>query len=449
MREDFLHFLWRTAAFDLHQLRTTAYEQIEIINFGLHNSNAGPDFNGARLKINGMNWAGHVEIHIRSSDWYAHGHQSDPAYDNVILHVVLEEDRPVYRANGEQIPCLELKGRVPARLINNYWRLMHNEYWIPCQTQLDSVSELVRRQWLDRLLRERLARRSAELEQRLEDGRRDWEEVFYQSIARSLGGKVNADAMEMLARSIPLRVLLRHKHSQLQVEALLFGQSGLLPEDSEEDYPQVLLREYRLLAIKYELRPLPVAVWRYLRLRPANFPTIRIAQLARLIVTSGQLFGKTLAAANTRELENMYNVELSNYWRNHHRFGQESKRSFKRLGISTIHSILINTVAPLLELYGKLRDDESIREQAIDLLNSVPAEKNNLISKWAANGMKAHDAADTQALLELKKYYCDRSRCLECSIGCTLLKRNDGAAPPLTLNEEALLYTYGLNVVKV
>lgn len=441
MREDFLHYLWRTASFDLLQLRTTNDQKIEIINFGTYNAaNAGPDFNGARLRLDGIDWAGHVEIHVRSSDWYAHEHQRDPAYENVILHVVLDEDEPIYRSNGTPIPCLELRGRVPANLINNYWCLLHSEYWIPCQTQLDTVSGLVRRQWMDGLLLERLNRKSKVLEAQLATCQRDWEAVFYQSVARSLGGKVNADAMEMLARSIPLKILLRHKHSQLQLEALLFGQSGLLPEDGNEDYPKVLLREYRLLAKKYQLRALPVAVWRYLRLRPANFPTIRIAQLARLIATSGHLFSKILAASNTRELENMFEVELSNYWRDHYRFGQSSKRTFKRLGMSSIHSILINSAAPLLYLYGRLRDDDRFTIQAVDLLTSLPPEKNKLIDKWADNGIKALNAADTQALLELKHHYCERSGCLQCAIGNALLQQKQVKPPHRTLEEALVLY---------
>lgn len=442
MREEFLHYLWRVAAFDLRDLKTTDGRSIQILHFGTHNTNAGPDFSGARLRIDGMEWAGNVEMHVKASEWYDHQHQDDPAYENVILHVVLEEDQAVYLANGERIPCLDLRGRVPAHLIHNYWRLSHNEYWIPCQTQITSVPPPIRQQWLDQVLLERLGRRSEELEKRLEDCHRDWEELFYRSIARSLGGKVNDDAMEMLARSVPLRILLRHKHSLLQAEALLFGQSGLLPEDPEEDYPKLLRREYQLLRTKYKLRPLPVAVWRYLRLRPANFPTIRIAQLARLLNTTGQLFGKTLAATTTKELENMYAVELSNYWREHFRFGKVVERSSRKLGLSSVRSLLINTVAPMLDLYGRLRDNEHYRQRALQVLTDLPGEQNQLIRKWAANGMKVANAADSQALLELKRYYCDRSRCLECSIGCAVLKRKDGPAPLLSLNEEALLYAY-------
>lgn len=446
MREDFLHYLWRLARFDLRRLTTTEGEPISIQNFGIYNKDAGPDFSAARISISGIEWAGQVEMHLRSSEWYDHRHEEDAAYENVILHVVLEEDRPVYRKNGERIPCLELKGRIPPKLINSYWRLMHNEYWISCQHQLASVSPLVVSNWISRLSVERLERQCQLFKAQLEQCDRDWETVFYRSIARSLGGKVNADAMEVLARSIPLRVLLKHKHSLLQLEALLFGQAGLIPEDSEDEYPQLLKREYTLLAQKYQLKQLPKAIWRYLRLRPANFPTIRIAQLARLINTSGQLFNKALAAANIQELEQMFAVELSNYWREHYLFDKPVQRSRRKLGRSSIHSILINTVIPLLLLYGQLRGDDKYEEKAMRFLNDLPAEKNVILKNWAKLDQKPQNAADSQSLLELHRYYCSRKRCMDCAIGCAILKDGKSNSPVLSVNEETLLYGYGLVV---
>lgn len=440
MREDFIHYLWRLARFDLRELATTTGEAITIQNFGLHNVNAGPDFSSAKVKIAGIHWIGNVEMHLKSSDWYAHKHQEDPAYNNVILHVVLEEDRPVFRPNGERIPCLELRGRIPAGLAQTYWRLLHNESWIPCQNQLNQVPAITRDLWLDRLAANRLDQRGTEMEERLNATNRDWEELFYQSLARSLGGKINSDAMDMLARSLPLRVILKHKHSQLQLEALLFGQAGLIPTELEETYTKQLAREYSLLATKYQLTALPATVWRYLRLRPANFPEVRIAQLARLLSVTGQLFGKTLAATNVSELENMYEVTLSNYWQTHYRFGKESKRSVKRLGKESVRSILVNTVAPAYYLYGKLRDNMGFQTKALELLEGLPAEKNLILTKWDSLGIKALDAKQSQALLELKKNYCNRKKCLECSIGCAILRTNGHQPPVLTVNEEAVVY---------
>ena len=444
MREDFIHFLWRQARFDLRNLRTTTGQRLSIQDFGAHNKDAGPDFNGGQLRLDGLQWAGNIEMHVKASEWYAHKHDQDAAYDNVILHVVLEEDRPVYHRSGRRIPCLELKGRIPAGILNSYWRLQHNEYWVPCQHQLHLVGESTRKEMLQAVLRERLALRAAAFGERLVSTHKDWEEVFYQLLARALGGRVNADAMDMLARSVPLRVLLKHKHSLLQLEALLFGQSGLLPDpqEGEEAYVTLLRREYALLRVKHHLRPLPAAAWRYLRLRPNNFPTVRIAQLAAMLHRTGQLFGKTLAAANARELVNMFEVKLSNYWRSHYRFGKEGKPGERRLGRTSIQSILINTVAPALLAYGESRLDERYQKRAGSLLEELPAEDNQIIRQWRKLGFSAQNAADTQALLQLKKDYCSRSRCLECTIGCHLLSRpyDSDEGPLLSVNEEAAVY---------
>jgi hypothetical protein len=445
MREDFIHFIWRQVRFDLRDLTTTTGETISIQNFGQHNTNAGPDFSGGQVRIAGLQWAGNIEMHVDASDWYAHGHETDPAYDNVILHVVYEEDRPVFRANGDRIPCLELKSRIAKDIIKTYWRLQNNEDWIPCNNLLHQVDEPSRREWLGQLGRQRLSSRARRFSMRMENTHRDWEEAFYQSLARALGGRVNAEAMDMLARSVPLRTLLKHKHSLLQLEALLFGQSALIPEaeDGENPYLTLLRREYQLLRVKHNLRPLPIAAWKYLRLRPNNFPTIRIAQLAAMLHRTGQLFGKALAAADAKELQNMFEVKLSNYWRTHYRFGKEGKTGERRLGVSTIRSILINTIAPALTAYADQRSDDRFRERALEILRSLPAEDNAVLRKWSGLGYTAENAADSQALLELKTNYCAASRCTDCAIGCQLLSQPYNAeeeGPLLTLNEEARVY---------
>ena len=444
MREDFIHYLWRQARFDLRDLRTTTGQSLSIQDFGTHNTNAGPDFSGGQVRVDGMQWAGNIEMHVKASQWYDHRHQHDPAYDNVVLHVVYEEDRPVYRNNGERIPCLELQGRVPAGLLKRYWRLIHNENWIACQNSLQRIDHATRRNWLDKLITDRLQKRSAQFTERMETTTRDWEEAFYQLLARALGGRVNAEAMDTLARSVPLRVLLKHKHSLLQLEALLFGQSALLPEPDKEEEPYVTLlrREYELLRVKHSLRPLPVTAWRYLRLRPNNFPTVRIAQLAAMLHRTGQLFGKSLAAADVRELRNMYEVKLSNYWRTHYRFGKAVAASERRLGDATIKSILINTVAPAMIAYGVLRGDERYRDRAFSLLRSLPPESNVILRRWKKLGWEAETAADSQALLELKKNYCEPVRCTDCAVGCQVLNRpyDQGGDPVLSLNEEAQVY---------
>ncbi len=443
MKEEFLHYLWRLARFDLRDLRTTGGEPLTIQQFGTHNTDAGPDFDDARLRIGALQWAGKVELHVYSSEWYAHRHEEDPAYDGVILHVVLEEDRPVYRRDGTRIPCLELKGRIPGGIRNRYWRLLHNEYWVPCQTQLQHVAPPIRNLFLQRVLAERLTRRAEDFTARLDASGRDWEDAFYRSLARSLGGTVNGEAMELLASALPLRILLKHKHSLLQLEALLFGQSGLLPEEvAEEDaYLKRLRREYALLRVKHRLRPLPATAWRFLRMRPNNFPTLRIAQLAGLYHRSGQLFGKALAAADVRELHHMFNVRLSGYWRDHYRFGPAGDPHAHRLGEVAIQSILINAVAPAYFTYGKLRGDARYHDRALELLESLPAERNAVIGRWRKLDWTARSAAESQALLELKKYYCDPTRCTACAVGCAILNRRGGDdAPLLTLQEETFAY---------
>lgn len=445
MKEDFLHYLWRLARFDLRDLVTTEGEALTIQHFGHHNTDAGPDFDEARVRIGGLQWAGKVEMHVKSSEWYDHGHEQDPAYDGVILHVVLDEDQIVYRRDGSRIPCLELNGRIPAGVRGTYWRLMHNESWVPCQDRVLEVAAPVRTIWLQRVLAERLNRKMADFSIRLENCQRDWEEAFYRSLARAMGGKVNAQAMEMLASSLPLRIVLRHKHSLLQLEALLFGQSGLLPEESSEEDPYVtrLKREYALLRVKYDLRPIPVTAWRFLRMRPNNFPTVRIAQLACLYFRSGQLFGKSLAAADEKELSNMYNIGLSNYWRNHYRFGAKVDRpGERRMGTQMVQSILINAVAPAYFTYATLRGEDRYRDRALALLEALPPENNAVIRKWHKLGWTASSAAESQALLELKKEYCEPTRCTSCGVGCTLLNRGDGELPQLTIHEKP--FAYGL-----
>lgn len=445
MREDFLHYLWRFGRFDFHDLKTTEGTQVVIHGFGEHNKlNAGPDFEGARLRIGKMDWAGQVEIHIKSSDWFAHGHQSDSAYDNVILHVVFEEDEPAIDSRGRRVPCIELANRIPAGIIRNYWRLMNNEYWVPCQNQIGQTGEIHLRAWLDRLVIERLEKRASDIQDRLLANRNDWEATFYERLARSLGGRINDDAMEMLARSLPLKIVLKHKCSLLQLEALYFGQSGLLQmADTEDAYVAKLRAEYNLLSHKYRLKPLSSTVWRYLRLRPNNFPSLRIAQLATLIYQSGQLFSKVLVAANAKELEHTFEVSVSHYWRNHYRFGKVSKNSIKRLGTDTLRSIFINAIAPIYLLYGQRQGEDRYLEKAIRLLEELPPEKNTQIRQWKKLGLKPETAADSQALLQLKQAYCDKSRCLECAVGCRILSRPEPAFHPhLSLNEEAFLYQF-------
>ncbi len=432
MREDFLHYIWRLQQYDRQALQTTEGEPIEIIDSGLYNLHDGPDFSLARIRIGGQLWVGNVEIHVQAADWYAHQHSDNPAYANVILHVVLAEDRIVYRPDGARIACLELKRRIPPRLLATYRQLLHNEYWIACQHHFYQTADVTRSLWLDRLLVERLQRRIDGLTTQLTNNGMDWEETFYQALTRAMGTKTNADNFALLAQRLPLRILLRHKHSLLQMEALLFGQAGLLDRDFADAYPQLLQREFKVLRAKYQLVPLSATGWKFMRLRPANFPTIRLAQLATLLFRTGHLFSKMLAAQDTRELKNMFEVELSNYWRTHYVFDKEAEVKTRRLGEQTIHLLLINTIAPFLFFYGRHRSEAQYQDKALALLEDLPAEQNNIIARWRKLGLAAETAYQSQALLELKNNYCTAKRCTECALGHSILSH-------FAKNEKAIL----------
>ena len=425
MRESFLHFLWRWRRFDARDLATTEGLPIDISHPGEWNIHAGPDFFNARLRIGDTRWAGNVEMHLRASEWLAHGHSGDPAYDNVVLHVVWEEDTPILRAGGERIPCLTLKDRTPSGLLEAYQRLEQERSWVPCQPSIGKAPEIVRLNWLDRLAVERLEQKNAAIEEALRATGNHWEEAFYRSLARTFGLKVNAEPFEALARSLPLLTLARHKNDPAQLEALLFGQAGLLDEPCEEEYPQMLAREYRFLKHKYGLASLPASQWKFLRLRPANFPTIRLAQFAALVHRSAHLLSCVLDARNIRELEHLFSATPGEYWNTHYRFGHPSARREKVPGRDFIRLLIINTVVPFLFHYGKVKSQEQYQKRALALLEELPAERNSMIDNWQAMGIKARNAAHSQALIQLKTMYCTPRRCLECAIGTALLKQEN------------------------
>ncbi len=422
MKEDLLHYVWRLQRFDTAELQTTEGQPIRIQMIGEHNHHSGPDFTNARIEIGKTLWAGNVEMHLKASDWSSHQHQSDPAYDNVILHVVLDEDEKINRQNGSRIPCLELKKRISSKISKIYQKFLHNEYWISCQHHFYEVGHMTKVLWLDRLLVERLECKTIVIEKLLKEKTNNWESTFYQILAKNFGVKVNAEPFERLARTLPLSILGKHKNDLFQIEALLFGQSGLLNDDFEDEYPNRLKKEYQFLQKKYQLTPIEKTNWRFLRMRPANFPTIRIAQFAQLIFQSTHLFSKVLAAKNVKEIQNMFELKLSNYWQTHYVFDKESVKRNKSLGRNAIHLFIINTITPFLFLYGKWKDEEDYKDRAFQLLEEVPAEKNSIISKWEELGMLPKSAYETQALLQLKNEYCSKKRCLECSIGCGILK---------------------------
>ena len=422
MKENFLHFLWRWRRFDGQHLTTTEGHALEILHPGDPNEHAGPDFFNARLRIADTQWAGNVEMHLSASEWMAHGHSRDPAYDNVVLHVVWQEDAAIYRADGERIPCLELKGRVPPRLLDIYQRLEHERAWIPCQSFFAQTPGIVRLNWLDRLLVERLEQKTAALAGQLATTADHWEESFYRTLAHSFGLKVNAEPFEALARSLPLATLAKHKNNLMQLEALLFGQAGWLETPFQEPYPLALAKEYRHLQHKYGLEPLSASQWKFARLRPANFPTVRLAQFAALVYGSAHLFSKIVETEDLRAFEHLFDVTPSDYWTNHFQFDKPSIKRFKRPGRDFVYGLLINTIVPCLFHYGKTQGRPDLQQRALRLLEEVPPETNNILDGWAKLGVAPQNAYQSQALIHLKTRYCDAKRCLECGIGNAVLK---------------------------
>ncbi len=423
IREDFLHYLWRTKAFNFDDLTTFDGIPIQIIDFGEYNTDAGPDFLNARIQIGSTLWAGNVEMHVKASEWLKHKHQEDRAYDNVILHVVFENDEIICRKNGEAITTLELRKRIPPNLSSQYLRLLNSETWIPCQYHFLGISDITKSLWIDRLLVDRLEGKMMDLSKALTDNGQHWEMTFYHRLARNFGSKINSEPFELLAQKTPLLTLAKHKNSLFQIEALLFGQAGFLQEDYVDDYPKELKKEYLFLQKKYNLTPLLPVIWRFMRLRPANFPTVRLAQFAALIHHSTHLFSKVLEAGTLETTQQLFkDIEVSEYWQSHYKFDKASKPQLKKLGQSTIDLFTMNTVVPFLFFYGREKGLKEYENRALLFLEQLAPESNHIIDKWQELKFKPKNAYQTQALLELKRNYCDEKRCLQCAIGNQILK---------------------------
>ena len=419
MKESILHYVWQYKLFP-PTLTTIDGESVEVIDVGRLNTDAGPDFFNAKLKIAETLWAGNVEFHSLSSDWKRHRHLDDKAYNNVILHVVEKADAEVFRTNGEKIPQVELK--VPENVRKNYEELLAGKTWIACEKSIHRVENFKISAWKNTLLTERLEQKTEAIFRLLEQTENHWEEAFYISLARSFGFGVNSQPFELTAKSLPLSVLAKHKDDLFQLEALLFGQAGLLGKATDDDYSQRLQKEYAFLQAKYHLKPIEASQWKLLRLRPDNFPHVRLAQFAGLIHTSSKLFSKIVEQSSVDELRNLFRCEVSEYWQKHYLFGTESRVSKKHIGSSSIDVLLINTVIPFLFAYGRKKNDETLTEKSIGLLENIPAENNAIVKKWKELGVTAENAFHTQALLQLKKNYCDEKKCLRCRVGHQVLR---------------------------
>jgi hypothetical protein len=426
--EEFLHYLWKFCLLKKQEFKTTSGESLDIVNVGLHNYHAGPDFESAKIRIGDTLWVGNVEIHIRSSDWNRHQHQFDPAYDNVILHVVSEHDQAIIRNDGTEIPVFQIKGLIPADIAQNYISLMADLRWIPCEKQLSGIEPFFIKSWLSRILIERLEERSIQVGELLKEYKGSWDDAFYITLARNFGFKTNAVPFEMLARSLPQQLLGRYKNRAMQIEALIFGQAGFLNDKFNEDYPKMIMQEYRFLRKKHELNPVDRYLWKYMRLRPRNFPTIRLAQFAALILKSSHLFSKILNEKDSRRIMKMFSeMPVNNYWKTHYRFGKECQQTTTTLGEKSIDNILINTVAVFSFAFGHLQGNDEQLDKGLNILEKLSPESNAVISQFIKIGFIPENAGHTQALLQLKKTYCDQKKCLSCGIGIKILNHKNAS----------------------
>lgn len=423
MKEDLLHFVWRTKKFNLQHLCTTQGEEIRIEQFGIHNHQQGPDFNQAKIWIGEMLWVGNVEMHLLSSDWYKHKHQNDLAYENVILHVVWEEDMPVLRSDESRIPCLELKGRIPQNIIVNYQYLQASETWVPCEKMLFKINDFTLRMWLESLAVERLQIKSTPFERLYLQTAGDIEATFYRVLLTAYGLPYNKEAFEQLAIHLPLSLLEKYSTDQKQIEALMFGQSGLLNDRRcNDEYYLDLQKEFGYLQEKHSLQPMSSSVWRFGGMRPMSFPTLRIAQFAAIFAQHTRVFDDFLQAKSIDEYKAIFDHPVSDYWRIHYRFGDKGQAKNTTIGESSIDVILINTVLPFLFYYGGIRSLEHLQDRSLKLLQNIKAEKNKITQNWHNIGVQASSALDSQALIQLKKNYCTQRRCMDCAIGASLIQ---------------------------
>ena len=422
MKEDFLHHVWQHKKFAVTNLQTTTGESIQILNSGQYLQLAGPDFFNAQIIIGNQKWAGNIEIHLKSSDWYLHNHEKDTNYDSVILHVVWEHDTPIFRKENNEVPTLELKEYVSLSDLHNYQSLISQKSWIYCENDIRQVHDFVFKNWQERLYFERLERKSIEISQLLTTSNNDWEAVLFCLLAKNFGLNTNGNLFQNMAKSIPFSVIRREAFSIENLEALFFGQANMLDCNFQDNYTKKLLNDYNYMVIKHNLIKNVFEKVEFFKHRPDNFPTIRLAQLAALYCNEHNLFSKIISSASIYEIYNLFNIEISNYWESHYNFDKISVPKKRKMSQSFIDLILINTIIPVRFAYEQSLQKEN-SQQIIDLIESIKPEKNIIIDKFKEIGITAKNAFETQALLQLKKEYCDVKKCLHCAVGLHLLKK--------------------------
>lgn len=430
--EQLIHYVWKHKLFPLVGLKTTNGQDVEVIDPGLHNHDAGPDFFNAKVKIGGTMWVGNVEIHDRSSDWFLHRHDRDVAYNNVILHVAEAIDVDVKTQQGEYPPQMRLQ--VPTDVREHYEELLATDEYPACYRIIPQLSRLMIHSWMSALQTERLEQKTESIAQRVKECDGSWEAAYFVTLARNYGFGINGDAFELWAKHIPLQSVAHHRDNLMQIEALFLGQAGLLEAVSlperyhhqalSDSYFIELRSEYQYLAHKFGLQAMDVNQWRFLRLRPQNFPHIRIAQLARLYYEQRAGLSQLLECETIKQVRQLLATQVTPYWETHYLFGEESTRSEKKLSVASLNLQVINTVCPILFAFGKHKNAEKYCECAFDLLDKLKAENNHIVRMWKEVGLKVDTAGDSQALIQLKKAYCDRKDCLRCRIGYEYLKGN-------------------------
>lgn len=425
MREDLLHYIWKYRKLQLTNLVTSKNEAVTILDVGSHNHLAGPDFFNAKIDIDGQLWAGTVEIHIKSSDWYAHNHERDSNYDNVILHVVWEDDSTVFRSDKTEISTLELKNYISKSLLEAYQKLFDKTgvHFINCEKDIAQIDGFVFQNWLERLYFERLERKSVLIEELLEKSQNDWEKVIFILLLKSFGSKINSESFLSLSQTLDFSIIRKIQNNVLQMESLLFGQLGLLENDSADAYFKNLKKEYDYLKHKFDLSSKGIQKPDFFKLRPSNFPTIRLSQFANLYGEHQNVFSKIIEASTSKEIYAIFEISASTYWNNHFTFGKESKKSIKKLTKNFVDLIIINTVLPIKLSYAKYMGSDA-SEEIIRMISTTNKEKNTIISSFEKIGRAALNAKDSQALIQLYTEYCTKNKCLQCTVGNSLLQGN-------------------------
>jgi hypothetical protein len=420
MVEDFLYYVWQYKTYK-YPLTTVDGLELKIIKPGFRNDDSGPDFSEAIIQIGDTQWAGSVEMHLKSSDWIKHGHNNS-AYDSVILHVVYEHDMDIVTSGGNKLDVLELKDKIIQGQYAKYKHLISSPRWISCSMQIGQINDFAVYAWLDRLLVERLENKTEYIESLLAEYSNNWEQVFYISLARNFGFNTNSIAFEQLAKNTPIDVLARYKDNIFQLEALLYGQADLLNPRLKDEYVQSLLSEYDFLKKKHKLNSLYSYQWKFMRMRPVNFPTIRIAQFAQLIHKSSHLLSVFLETQKLVELQKFFDLGVSEYWKNHYVLGKKTKKVEKTFGKTSFDLLLINTLVPFLFVYANHHGNEELKNRALMFLQHTKAENNSIVKGFANEGVKAHHAGHSQAMIQLKNNYCSNIKCLKCAIGLQIIK---------------------------